>query len=141
MLRGRAEHCRAALGCHDRFQNILRITALSQVIPRSILLADFEGVYYLLCALGDGRLSSFTLTPKTGMLHDRKTLSLGTKPITLRAFRSSGTSHVFAASDRPTVIHSSNKKLLYSNVNEDEVRSKGVGGCSLVVEQHQQGAA
>eukprot|EP00891_Asterochloris_glomerata_P001303 jgi/Astpho2/1303/fgenesh1_pm.00024_%23_4_t len=92
-----------------------------QVIPRSILLADFEGVQYLLCALGDGRLSSFTLTPKTGMLHDRKTLSLGTKPITLRAFRSSGTSHVFAASDRPTVIHSSNMKLLYSNVNEDEV--------------------
>ena len=28
---------------------------------------------------------------------------------------------MFAASDRPTVIYSSNKKLHYSNVNEDEV--------------------
>ena len=35
--------------------------------------------------------------------------------------RSNGVSHVFAASDRPTVIYSSNKKLHYSNVNEDEV--------------------
>ena len=38
------------------------------------------------------------------------------------ACRSNGVSHVFAASDRPTVIYSSNKKLHYSNVNEDEVR-------------------
>ena len=48
-------------------------------------------------------------------------MSLGTKPITLRRFRSGGEGHVFAASDRPTVIYSANKKLLYSNVNEDEV--------------------
>lgn len=50
-------------------------------------------------------------------------MSLGTKPITLRSFRSGGARHVFAASDRPTVIYSANKKLLYSNVNEDEVRN------------------
>lgn len=29
--------------------------------------------------------------------------------------------HVFASSDRPTVIYSNNKKLLYSNVNLKEV--------------------
>lgn len=29
---------------------------------------------------------------------------------------------MFAASDRPTIIYSSNKKLLYSNLNENEVR-------------------
>ena len=58
----------AALGCCEIFQECLQscfATAFLQVIPRSILLADFEGVQYLLCALGDGRLSSFTLTPKT----------------------------------------------------------------------------
>lgn len=37
--------------------------------------------------------------------------------------RSNSVSHVFAASDRPTVIYSSNKKLHYSNVNEDEVHT------------------
>jgi hypothetical protein len=57
----------------------------------------------------------------SGVLSDRKHILLGTKPIMLRAFKSKGVSHVFAASDRPTVIYSANKKLLYSNLNENEV--------------------
>ncbi|KAF3664073.1 DNA damage-binding protein 1 [Capsicum annuum] len=57
----------------------------------------------------------------TGELTDRKKVSLGTQPITLRTFSSKDATHVFAASDRPTVIYSSNKKLLYSNVNLKEV--------------------
>jgi len=32
-----------------------------------------------------------------------------------------GDNHVFAASDRPTVIHCQNDKLIYSNLNEGEV--------------------
>ena len=39
----------------------------------------------------------------------------------LKPFNSRGQLHVFAASDRPTVIHSSNGKLLFSNVNLREV--------------------
>jgi DNA damage-binding protein 1 len=61
------------------------------------------------------------LNTSTGELTDRKKVSLGTQPITLRTFSSKNTTHVFAASDRPTVIYSSNKKLLYSNVNLKEV--------------------
>ncbi|OIW17906.1 hypothetical protein TanjilG_19875 [Lupinus angustifolius] len=52
---------------------------------------------------------------------DRKKISLGTQPITLWTFSSKNTTHVFAASDRPTEIYSNNKKLLYSNVNLKEV--------------------
>jgi DNA damage-binding protein 1 len=78
-------------------------------------------IAYLLCALGDGHLFNFTLNPLTGELSDRKKISLGTQPIALRTFRSKNATHVFAASDRPTVIYSSNKKLLYSNVNLKEV--------------------
>ena len=37
------------------------------------------------------------------------------------ACRSRGTTHVFAASDRPTIVYSANNKLLYSNLNESEV--------------------
>ncbi|XP_028064008.1 uncharacterized protein LOC114267199 [Camellia sinensis] len=48
-------------------------------------------------------------------------LSLGTQPITLHTFSSKNTTHKFATSDRPTVIYSSNKKLLYSNVNLKQV--------------------
>ncbi|GMY38038.1 DNA damage-binding protein 1a [Fagus crenata] len=92
-----------------------------EIIPRSILLCVFEGISYLLCALGDGHLLNFLLNTSTGDLTDRKKVSLGTQPITLRTFSSKNTTHVFAASDRPTVIYSSNKKLLYSNVNLKEV--------------------
>ncbi|KAK1280307.1 DNA damage-binding protein 1 [Acorus gramineus] len=92
-----------------------------EIIPRSVLLCTFEGVPYLLCALGDGHLFSFLLNINTGELSDRKKISLGTQPITLRTFSSKNTTHVFAASDRPTVIYSSNKKQLYSNVNLKEV--------------------
>ncbi|KAF2310806.1 hypothetical protein GH714_017398 [Hevea brasiliensis] len=78
-------------------------------------------ISYLLCALGDGHLLNFLLKLDTGELTDRKKVSLGTQPITLRTFSSKNVTHVFAASDRPTVIYSSNKKLLYSNVNLKEV--------------------
>jgi DNA damage-binding protein 1 len=50
------------------------------------------------------------------------------QPITLSTFRSKNTTHVFAASDRPTVIYSSNKKVLYSNVNLREVRARSTRG-------------
>ncbi|KAK9153316.1 hypothetical protein Sjap_000796 [Stephania japonica] len=92
-----------------------------EIIPRSVLLCTFEGVSYLLCALGDGHLFNFVLNLSTGELTDRKKVSLGTQPIMLRTFTSKSTTYVFAASDRPTVIYSSNKKLLYSNVNLKEV--------------------
>ncbi|EYU19140.1 hypothetical protein MIMGU_mgv1a0005922mg, partial [Erythranthe guttata] len=92
-----------------------------EIIPRSVLLCSFEGISYLLCALGDGHLLNFVLNTSNGQLADRKKVSLGTQPITLRTFSSKNATHVFAASDRPTVIYSSNKKLLYSNVNLKEV--------------------
>ncbi|XP_052192414.1 DNA damage-binding protein 1-like isoform X2 [Diospyros lotus] len=92
-----------------------------EIIPRSVLLCSFEGISYLLCALGDGHLLNFLLNMSTGELTDRKKISLGTQPITLHTFSSKNTTHVFAASDRPTVIYSSNKKLLYNNVNLKEV--------------------
>jgi len=63
----------------------------------------FFQISYLLCALGDGHLLNFLLNTSTGELTDRNT------------------TRVFAALDRPTVIYSSNKKLLYSNVNLKEV--------------------
>ncbi|KAL3643734.1 DNA damage-binding protein 1a [Castilleja foliolosa] len=92
-----------------------------EIIPRSVLLCSFDGISYLLCALGDGHLLNFVLNTSNGQLADRKKVSLGTHPITLRTFSSKNATHVFAASDRPTVIYSSNKKLLYSNVNLKEV--------------------
>jgi DNA damage-binding protein 1 len=91
--------------------------SLGEVIPRSVLLKTMEGIHYVLCGLGDGHLITFTLNPVNGALADRRKVSLGTQPIILNPFKTAASSHVFAASDRPTVIYSSNKKLLFSNVN------------------------
>lgn len=38
-----------------------------EVIPRSVLIADFEAGPHLLCALGDGVLFNFRLDPATGV--------------------------------------------------------------------------
>lgn len=59
--------------------------------------------------------------PLPGALSERKKVTLGTQPTVLRTFRSLSTSNVFACSDRPTVIYSSNHKLVFSNVNLKEV--------------------
>ena len=77
-----------------------------QIIPRSIHMTKFEGTNYLLCALAD-----------------KKKVILGTQPTVLRKFRTGAVSNVFACSDRPTVIYSSNQKLVFSNVNLKEVRN------------------
>ncbi|GFS39733.1 damaged DNA binding protein 1A [Actinidia rufa] len=66
-----------------------------EIIPRSVLLCSFEGISYLLCALGDGHLLNFLLNTSTGELTNRKKVSLGTQPITLRTFSSKNTTHVF----------------------------------------------
>ena len=56
-----------------------------------------------------------------GFMTDRKKVILGTQPTVLKTFKSHSTVNVFACSDRPTVIYSSNHKLVFSNVNLKEV--------------------
>lgn len=103
-----------------------------EIIPRSILMTCFEGSTYLLCALGDGSMYYFTLNKLNGVLTDKKKVTLGTQPTVLRTFRSLSTTNVFACSDRPTVIYSSNHKLVFSNVNLKEVNHM----CSLNAESY-----
>ncbi|XP_016146949.1 DNA damage-binding protein 1-like, partial [Sinocyclocheilus grahami] len=49
-----------------------------EIIPRSILMTTFESSHYLLCALGDGALFYFGLDIQTGVLSERKKVTLGT---------------------------------------------------------------
>lgn len=103
-----------------------------EIIPRSILVTQFEQINYLLCALGDGSMFYFNLNKDTGELSEQKKVTLGTQPTTLKTFRSLSTTNVFACSDRPTVIYSSNHKLVFSNVNLKEVNHM----CSLNAEAY-----
>lgn len=103
-----------------------------EIIPRSILLSQFEGINYLLCALGDGSMFYFVLDKENGKLADQKKVTLGTQPTILKTFSSLSTRNVFACSDRPTVIYSSNHKLVFSNVNLKEVNHM----CSINAEAY-----
>lgn len=99
------------------FKPIVKEKLGIESIPRSILMTTLEDVAYLFVASGDGQLFSFKFDEKTAHLSDRKKISLGTQPIILKTFKTGGTTNIFAASDRPTVVYSKNQKLLYSNVN------------------------
>jgi len=81
----------------------------------------FFAVVVALSSTGDGQLFSFALDTQTGGLKNQKKITLGTQPVLLTTFKSQNAVHVFASSDRPTVIYSVNKKLLFSNVNLKEV--------------------
>lgn len=61
------------LACQAVYHStILAIPGLvAEIIPRSILMAVFEGLRYLLVALGDGSLFYFSLDPSNGMLKRR----------------------------------------------------------------------
>lgn len=91
----------------------------------------------MLCALGDGSMFYFILNTESGKLTDQKKVTLGTQPLILKTFRSLSTMNVFACSDRPTVIYSSNHKLVFSNVNLKEVNHM----CSLNAEAYKDSLA
>ncbi|CAG0908094.1 unnamed protein product [Cyprideis torosa] len=94
----------------------------NQVIPRGILPIVFDGVQYLLVGLGDGTLLYYVMDTSSGALSGKKRVTLGTRPLSLKIFRNRGDqASVFVCSDRPSVIHSVNKKLVFSSVNIKEV--------------------
>uniref|UniRef100_A0A0D9V2C3 DNA damage-binding protein 1 n=1 Tax=Leersia perrieri TaxID=77586 RepID=A0A0D9V2C3_9ORYZ len=99
----------------------LRENLGGEIVPRSVLLCTIEEVSYLFCALGDRHFFSFLLNASTGELSDKNRVLLGTEPISLHTFAMKDRTHVFAASDRPSVIYGRDKNLLYSHVNLKEV--------------------
>ena len=70
-------------------------------------------------SIGDGALFYYRINEDGGVsLGDTKRVQLGNQPTTLTRFKTTnGSSSVFACSDRPAVIHSSNQKIFFSNVN------------------------
>lgn len=67
---------------------IYRESLGGEIIPRSVLMCRFDGILYLLVALGDGTLLYFRMDSVTGALVDRKKMTLGTQPTTLKTFNS-----------------------------------------------------
>ena len=97
----------------------------------------FDCQPYVVVSLADGPVVYYLLDPEQGLLYERKKVALGTKPTTLTIcqrtdFSSTSTNStsndlstqrtvLFACSDRPSVISSSNNKLVFSAVNLREI--------------------
>ncbi|KAG5145847.1 hypothetical protein JHK84_031390 [Glycine max] len=91
-------------GGEDEIVILSLLQSLDKQAKTSTIVILSVMISYLPCALDDCHLLNFMWNTSTGELSDRKKISLGTQPITLRAFSSKNTTHVFAASDRPTVM-------------------------------------
>ena len=106
-------------------------------LPRSVVMITFDYQPYLVISLADGPIVYYILDPAQGLLYERKKVALGTKPTTLTICQRTDLSSniitsssnnlstqrtvLFACSDRPSVISSSNMKLLFSAVNLREI--------------------
>uniref|UniRef100_A0A1I7T0L8 DNA damage-binding protein 1 n=1 Tax=Caenorhabditis tropicalis TaxID=1561998 RepID=A0A1I7T0L8_9PELO len=99
----------------------------SKIVPRSIVATCIEDVHYLLVAFGDGALVYYVFDIVTGTHGEPKKSSVGTRPPSLHRVRNKNRQHLFVCSDRPVIIFSSSKKLVFSNVNVKVVNTV----CSL----------
>lgn len=104
----------------------------SKIVPRSIVATCIEDVHYLLVAFGDGALIYYVFDIKTGTHGEPKKSSVGTRPPSLHRVRNKNRQHLFVCSDRPVIIFSANKKLVFSNVNVKVVNTV----CSLSSESY-----
>ena len=123
----------AAIGMWDDLTvRIVALQTLAQVCEirlgtdtqaRSLALTAFHtNQCILFVGLGDGQLITYQMNVSNNndevSVCNRKKVSLGTQAIALNTFYSSeGKLCIFAASDRPSVVYSSNGKIAYSNVN------------------------
>jgi DNA damage-binding protein 1 len=92
----------------------------------------FDSQAYVFVSLADGPIVYYLLDTEQGLLYERKKVPLGTKPTTLTICHQidlSSTSNnssisrtvLFACSDHPSVISSSNNKIIFSSVNLREI--------------------
>ncbi|KAM0754809.1 DNA damage-binding protein 1b [Meredithblackwellia eburnea MCA 4105] len=85
---------------------------------RSVLLTTFaDGVTHLFAGTGDGSVASYVVDTSSWLVLEAtaKIISLGTTPISLKAFIARGAVNVFVSSDRPTIISRPGDRLVYSS--------------------------
>jgi DNA damage-binding protein 1 len=117
-----------------------------EILPRSVIFANFDSSRHLVIGMGDGHVYSFVFDPAKAMhasqtgevkdaaaseeekvLRQKKKMALGRQPVTLIPFFNRGALNVLACGDRPTVVYSKNGKIVFSPVNLPHV----TGLCEL----------
>ena len=96
-------------------------------IPRNLLIARlFEGSHSptLLVATADGNVTTFDINPSTHQLSSKKSTILGTQEASFRAIpRGNGLSSVFATCEHPSLIYSSESRIVFSAVQAENAVS------------------
>ncbi|OWA54776.1 DNA damage-binding protein 1 [Hypsibius exemplaris] len=89
----------------------------SDVFARSVMFYHLDNVDFVIAGLGDGTLQYFPVDKSKVKLGPSKRVTIATQPTYLKPFIARGVSSVFVCNDRPSVIHSSGGKLMFSSVN------------------------
>lgn len=132
-------------------EEVCRFPLHTDVQARDVLLVSLENVsgsnlerkkdddyaHYLMLGLGDGTLLIYSINLVDGGIPTVETYRkaiLGTKPLSLTAFRRAGRNGVFACGERPTVISRQNGQLLFTIVNSPAVLNMVSFHCELFPE-------
>ncbi|KAL5352125.1 hypothetical protein ACLOAV_002070 [Pseudogymnoascus australis] len=94
-------------------------------VPRSMVLAQIlpkeTSGPTLLVAMSDGVVHSYSVTPCTFALTNRKSVVLGTQQANLRVLpRADGLTNVFATCEHSSLIYSSEGRIIYSAVTAED---------------------
>ncbi|KKY25033.1 putative uv-damaged dna binding [Phaeomoniella chlamydospora] len=92
-------------------------------IPRSVLVANIlvDGPPTLFIAMADGTVVTFIFDPEEGTLSGSNRIILGSEPVSFKKLpRGNGQSNVFATCEQPSLIYTSEDRVIYSAVNADK---------------------
>ncbi|KAI1579708.1 MMS1-N multi-domain protein [Pyrenophora tritici-repentis] len=107
----------------DTLEPVKTVQISDDSVPRSLLLTQiFPGQPpSLFVALADGNVVTYAFDPSTHELSGRKSIVLGTREATFRALpRGDGLFNVFATCEHPSLIYSSEGRLVYSAVTAEK---------------------
>lgn len=102
------------------FSKVCTVSAISSFVIRSILVSNLDATSTTLFAgLGDGSLLSFTVEAASGLLVEssKKSVPLGTRPITMSHYDFEDRTGVLVSSDQPTLITRTGGRTNYVPVN------------------------
>ncbi|KIW34424.1 uncharacterized protein PV07_01202 [Cladophialophora immunda] len=93
-------------------------------IPRSVLVANVlpDAPLTLFVAMADGTVLSYSFDPLKNSLYGMTRILLGTEPVFFKQLPKdsrSGLSNIFASCEQPSLIYSSEGRIIYSAVNAD----------------------
>ncbi|OAP64952.1 hypothetical protein AYL99_00924 [Fonsecaea erecta] len=93
-------------------------------IPRSVLVANVvpDSPPTLFVAMADGTVLSYSVDPLKSALSGMTRILLGTEPVFFKQLpkdRRSGLFNIFASCEQPSLIYSSEGRIIYSAVNTD----------------------